>query len=1440
MKRKVLSMLMAAVMVITCLVPSAMATRQGNQTISPTYAGQVTANGEIVAPDAALPESGEMVTIMVQVEGELPFLNTSDIQIAAEANDRQMAVLAQAENRIEAQLHEDIQVEEHFTLLFNGFSFTGESWMIDAINELDGVTAFEAPVFMLEETHDDGEDINLTPNMGTATEMTTATTAWELGYTGKGTVVAIVDTGIRQTHEAFSVAPEQIKMDKAYLQNVYATHGEKMHGGSAENLDTIYYSDKLPFNWDYFDGDAVPNHTASDHGSHVAGIAAGNNGTTFKGVAPDAQIVAMQVFNANGGASFSDILCALEDCVYLGVDTINMSIGAAAYFPRYELVVSGLKEAYDALEAAGISVVGTSGNTGHSAMWTNQGGYTSTTRFWLSGNPDTGVLSVPGSLPGTLCVAGTANKAMTKTTAYLISGSKECIPYQGSSYASLSALAGKTYELVRVDLSDPAKIEEVGGLEGKIALDLKGGLLAVRTAIANAEAAGAVGIVFYQDTVSSISSSTLPCGMITTADAEAMIASFSDGIHGQVAVRLGYDYATAGMYTATSWGPTSELSLKPEIAAPGQSINSVKGASSDTAYTKYSGTSMAAPHVAGGLLLIKQYLRENFPEDTPAQINEKAFAVAMSTSKQINTFVRQQGAGMIHLESALSTKAFATVNGSRPKLELGEKEDGKFTFTVEVTNFADKEKTFGVDFKAITEEIKTQEYSGFAADLPWAQQTGLQLVNPEPVMVKVGNNTVKDVTSLCKLDAPKTVTVPAGETVSITVTLSCTEELMAYFAEYCPNGMYLEGWIKLNDTDADGVSLNVPFLGYVGDWDKPAVIDDGFWWQIPYGQNNPAQNANTWGTYIGFGAFQPGGKMEQGLGLNPYWDATGKTYVADRNAISPNGDNYLDAVDYLEFSLLRNPKSLKLYVQDEAGNVLETIYDLNYNFRKEYCASANGTYHSYSHLAFDYVGAQLQENEKVYIVLEAHLDHEGFELEKNANARLVFPVTKDLTAPVVTAVEGGIEILDANYIAYYAIYADEARTELVYENGVFAEERGVKESYATDLTTCYVAVADYARNEAVYKVENGVVTNLNDTITKPGKTIIAQQQIDHNTDYTHDLAWVRLDTNNTTVPAYLTEVSHDAPVAVTGNFLLFDILSTMVTIDGTLYGNDLLSLYKLNPETLERERVLDFFVADSRFKPEVWNIMVDPVTYETYAFFLFRGDRFLGKLDMTTGEVVRDHKLSSRTAWAATMVGENTAAYVESGNQQSVITFIDVTTGEIQETVTVTSLERAKRCGGALNIYGYCGNLLYDKDSNAMYLGCKFDVFGSRRENATGIVKYNLNDFTAELLHTGKGLGVSVMGMFFPDDVKAVDWYAVIQLIDSIGEVDTEDGETIKAAREAYDALSDEDKAKVTNYETLVQAEHRYCIVMGEKYANDAKKSAEDAQKAYEDAKKEA
>ena len=205
------------------------------------------------------------------------------------------------------------------------------------------------------------------------------------GYDGSGMVVAVLDTGLDTNHTAFSV--DNFTSDNLGLtyEDVAKVVGDtKANALAGVTVDDVYVNKKVPFAFDYADGDSDAYSTHNNHGTHVSGVIVGKD-DVITGVAPNAQVVAMKVFSdVVDTAMASWILDALEDCVILGVDAINMSLGTACGFSREsdEELVYGV---YEKIRNAGISLIVAASNSYSSAYGSEANG-----NLGLTSNPDTG------------------------------------------------------------------------------------------------------------------------------------------------------------------------------------------------------------------------------------------------------------------------------------------------------------------------------------------------------------------------------------------------------------------------------------------------------------------------------------------------------------------------------------------------------------------------------------------------------------------------------------------------------------------------------------------------------------------------------------------------------------------------------------------------------------------------------------------------------------------------------------------------------------------------------------------------------------------------------------------------------------------------------------------------------------------------------------------
>ena len=294
---------------------------------------------------------------------------------------------------------EQVEYGYSYTALFNGFSVRTARKNLEAIRNTKGVTcAFVAGSYALPTTQ----------QADTQALQVALASSW---FTGKGMTIAVLDTGLDTAHPAFANAPADAKFTKDYISGVLQAadlNAEVLMPGVT--ADDVYLSAKIPFAFDYAGKDAqvAPGSKWDaenlEHGTHVAGISAGyavdgEGAVTFSGVAPDAQVIPMKVFDDSGtGAATTTILAALEDAYRLGVDAVNLSLGSYGGFTVDEDAL--INDVYNKLDDAGIMVITAAGNEISSSYMNSYG-----TDAPLTGDPDNSVVAAPSVYPANLSIA---------------------------------------------------------------------------------------------------------------------------------------------------------------------------------------------------------------------------------------------------------------------------------------------------------------------------------------------------------------------------------------------------------------------------------------------------------------------------------------------------------------------------------------------------------------------------------------------------------------------------------------------------------------------------------------------------------------------------------------------------------------------------------------------------------------------------------------------------------------------------------------------------------------------------------------------------------------------------------------------------------------------------------------------------------------------------
>lgn len=398
------------------------------------------------------------------------------------------------------------------------------------------------------------------------------------------------------------------------------------------------------------------------HGTHVAGIVAAQagpgNSFGFTGAAPDATLGAYRVFGCKGQVS-NDVLIAAYNRAYQdGANIITASIGGPSGWSEDPWAV-----AVSRIVDRGVPCTVSAGNEGEQGLFYASGA--------ADGNRVTAVASFDNTLTPTLLYG----------VRYAVDGGDDVA--FGYVPASPQAWDGVTLPLWASSLDAAVKDDACSPLPaGGNATDLADKIVLIRRGscpfadkAANAAARGARYVMFYNNVPGALSTDLtavpriLAGGMATAEVGEAWVAALRAGK--RVTLKMASrdkaessllsvaNKATGGaLSTYTSWGPSWEMDLKPQVGAPGGNILSTYPRALGS-YAVLSGTSMACPLAAGIVALVAQ-ARGTFD---PALIESLLSATSVPQRfNDGNKFfgylapVAQQGGGLVRAYDA----AFAT------------------------------------------------------------------------------------------------------------------------------------------------------------------------------------------------------------------------------------------------------------------------------------------------------------------------------------------------------------------------------------------------------------------------------------------------------------------------------------------------------------------------------------------------------------------------------------------------------------------------------------------------------------------------------------------------------------------------------------------------------------------------------------------------------------
>ncbi len=512
----------------------------------------------------------------------------------------------------------------------------------------------------------------------------------ELGITGKGVKVGIIDTGIDYTHAMLggSGNPEDFTSidpaaDTPHFPNTKVVGGFDFCGsdfasGPLVKKYMIPKPDKNPLD-------------EQGHGTHVAGTVAGigDGVNTYSGVAPDAQLYALKVFGKQGGTRDTLVIKALEWAMDPNgdgnpddrLDVLNLSLGGNYGKPNilYSLALKNLSR------SKMITAI-SAGNSGATPY----------------------IVGAPSTAAESLSVAATIDATDSNWkfpgSEFLVDGESFLsqrvegaitIPIEDAPVSGKLVYVG----VAATDFSDEVK----AAVKGNIAL-IDRGEVSFYEKLVRAVDAGAIGAVVANNqpgapiVMGGDENVEIPGIMISLDEATIIkeaLAAGKEAIVNLASEKLVERPELIDQITSfSSQGPRSEDGLlKPEISAPGYQILSARIAGG-TEGTRMSGTSMSAPHMAGVLALVKQ----KFPQLSV----EEAKSLVMNRTKFIKQDVDSaytltlQGGGLVQAYDALKADALALPSSfSLGQIQLASGKTMKKVLTVK--NLSNEEKTYTVE-----------------------------------------------------------------------------------------------------------------------------------------------------------------------------------------------------------------------------------------------------------------------------------------------------------------------------------------------------------------------------------------------------------------------------------------------------------------------------------------------------------------------------------------------------------------------------------------------------------------------------------------------------------------------------------------------------------------------------------------------------------------------
>ncbi len=850
-----------------------------------------------------------------------------------------------------------------YSYIFNGESISIKLKDISSLTQLSYIKSVSlSNTYYTEEVSESSYEF--VSEDATATGEFKNTTA----YQGDGMVVAVIDSCFDISHVAFdSITSTDLALSLSDVKDVlYDLNAYELSG---ETIQNVYKSEKIPFAYDYYESDSDVYSSWTFHGTHVAGIVAGKC-SSFTGVVPNAQLVLMKVADENGAMATDTIAAAIEDAIKLGVDIINLSVGAPNGFAIEDSIQY---KAVEAAENAGISVVSAAGNQGTSANESRSGTDLAESEYVDNGNVD-----APGCYESTVSIAnaeetryfvlnkGTLSETKIQYGQFIASDYSAVYDFTEMCLEYMS-VNGITDSLPYIVLSKDDKIALGGGTDGD-EVDVSGKIVVVDFDIDTEREndifdGGAIGVIFVnsESKVSRVKVDGIPAMPLCLVSKESGDALIAAATSKEGVIYVDSDYVKVTIASSSSKGVTGELEFGVDVTGYGTNVYS---AALNQSYVLATGTSMASPNVAGVFAVVRQYIKANallfgVDSDDNIRIAEIATKLIMSNTTlltDLNDILispRSQGAGLANIEKAITSLTYISCEDeTKTKIELGDNIKDTITLSFKIENYDSNAKDYELTVALLTELLQDGYLSGYEKELSF---------------------TIDDVQNITISGNKYLVHVDANSTLQVSLTLTISEESIEYLDQF-ENGIYLEGYIILDDS---GNTMSCPFIGFYGDWDSQDVLDLTIYEES---EDNKAylRASVVYGNYADSYYFAMGAYV---FSVSDKYDGE-KPAAQEEFAALSIYSSAMYATGYFRLGLLRNADYIEVQLVNTQTGEITSITNYTYTQKMRYNNNYDAIVCAEDYLSISPYTLNLYNNEQYELVFNVYRTYD-FESDNN-------------------------------------------------------------------------------------------------------------------------------------------------------------------------------------------------------------------------------------------------------------------------------------------------------------------------------------------------------------------------------------------------------------------------------------------------------------------------